>query len=74
MKIIKNRIERTLNEKQTPEQAAYRKGYSTMDHLHTVRQIMEKTMEYKLPLYLAFIDYEKAFDSVMKVKKQYLEQ
>ena len=64
MKIIKNRIERTLNENQPPEQTAYRTGYSTMHHFHTIRQIMEKTTEYKIPLYMALIDYEKAFDSI----------
>ena len=35
-------IERTLNESQPPEQAAYRTGYSTMEHLHTIRHIMEE--------------------------------
>ncbi|KAA5553182.1 hypothetical protein F3G54_32575, partial [Pseudomonas aeruginosa] len=35
-----------------------------MDHIHTVRQIIQKTEEYNLPLCLAFVDYEKAFDSI----------
>ena len=29
-----------------------------------MNQLMEKTSEYNIPLCLAFVDYEKAFDSV----------
>ena len=46
------------------EQAGFREGYSTLDHIHAVRQLLEKSKEYRAPLCLAFVDYRKAFDSV----------
>ena len=58
------RIERTLDENQPREQAGFRKGYSTTDHLQALNQIIEKSNEYNLPLCIGFIDYEKAFDTV----------
>ena len=63
-KIISNRIRATLDFSQPREQAGFRKGYSTMDHIHVINQVIEKSAEYNQPLYMAFIDYEKAFDSV----------
>ena len=63
-KIILNRIETTLDYNQTREQAGFRKGYSTTDHLQVLSQLIEKTNEYEIPMCLAFVDYEKAFDSV----------
>ena len=35
-----------------------------MDHIHSINQVMEKCREYQTPLWLIFVDYEKAFDSV----------
>ena len=34
------------------------------DHIHVVNKLMEKCREYNIPLCIAFVDYEKAFDSV----------
>jgi hypothetical protein len=64
MKIVTNRITATLDENQPCEQAGFRAKFNTMDHLQTLNQVMEKTQEFNLSLYLAFIDYKKAFDSV----------
>ena len=35
-----------------------------MDHIHTINQLKEKYQEFNIPLCVAFVDYEKAFDSV----------
>ncbi|XP_030025374.2 uncharacterized protein LOC115443910 [Manduca sexta] len=66
-KIILDRISSTLDENQPKEQAGFRKNYSTIDHIHTVKQVMEKYNEYNKPLYMAFIDYSKAFDSISHI-------
>ena len=34
------------------------------DHIHAINQLKEKCREYNIPLCVAFVDYEKAFDSV----------
>ena len=64
MKIIAKRNTRKLDFYQPVEQAGFRSGYSTNDHLQVVRTLIEKCNQYKIGIALAFIDYEKAFDSV----------
>ena len=64
IRVIHNRIERILDENQPRDQAGFRKGYSTTDHMQAINQIIEKTNEYNLPLYIGFVDFEKAFDSI----------
>ena len=63
-KIITNRLTRTLDENQPREQAGFRRGFSTIDRLHAVNQLIEKCAEYKIPLVVGLVDYNKAFDSV----------
>ena len=63
-KVIKNRIERQLDANQSREQAGFRSGYSTTDHLQVITQLVQKANEYELPMCFTFVDYEKAFDSV----------
>ena len=63
-RVITNRLARRFDDFQPPEQAGFRKGFSTVDDIHTLRQVIQKSEEYNLPLCLALVDYEKAFDSV----------
>ncbi|GBP07182.1 Retrovirus-related Pol polyprotein from type-2 retrotransposable element R2DM; Endonuclease [Eumeta japonica] len=79
-KVILKRIERKLDEQQPIEQAGFRRDYSVLDHIHAVRQIIEKYEEYQLIYYIAFVDYSKAFDSLVHtniweaLKEQGIEQ
>ena len=42
-------------------QAGFRAGFSTIDHLHVVNQLQEKAHEYNILVCFAFVNYEKAF-------------
>lgn len=53
-----------MEKKQPVEQAGSRRGFSTVDHIHTLELIMEKYQEKQRTLYILFIDYQKAFDTV----------
>ena len=46
------------------EQCGFRKGSSCTNAIFMVQQIIEKRKEHNLPLFLLFIDYEKAYDNV----------
>ena len=62
--VVTTRLEKKLDENQPREQAGFRSKYSTTDHIHAINQLKEKCREYNIPLCVAFVDYEKAFDSV----------
>lgn len=63
-KIITKRLTNKFDFFQPVEQAGFRKGYSTTDHLQAIRTMVEKCMEYNIPLNMAFVDFQKAFDSI----------
>ncbi|VDP32616.1 unnamed protein product [Heligmosomoides polygyrus] len=62
-RVILNRFSPTLDEGQPCEQAGFRRGFSTIDHIHTITKLIEVSREYKLPLCFAFIDLENAVGS-----------
>ena len=52
MKVLLNRITEDLDQNQPPNQAAFRKGFSTTDHLFVMNQLIEKSNEFNKPLRL----------------------
>ena len=57
----RRRMEQVLHENQRREQAGFRKGYSTIDHLQTVNQLIDKCNEFKRPFCIGYIAYANAF-------------
>jgi len=45
-------------------QAGFKKGYSTVDHMFTLLACVQKQFSFNRKLYVAFIDFEKCFDSI----------
>lgn len=64
IKIILTRITQELDSHQPPEQAGFRTKFSTTDHMQAVNQIIQKVSEFNKELYIAFVDYTKAFDNL----------
>lgn len=48
------------------EQAGFRKGYSTIDHIFTLKSLLNIYLSKGQKIYACFIDYAKAFDSVWR--------
>ena len=51
-RVLQKRMENILDANQPREQAGFRKGYSTTDHLQSINQVIEKCNEFNLPLLL----------------------
>ena len=48
------------------EQAGFRKGYRTVDNIFTLQNIVEKYLSKRKKVYIGFIDFRKAFDTVKR--------
>ena len=46
------------------EQAGFRKSYATVDNVFILHSLIRNCLDRKRKLYVAFIDYKKAFDSI----------
>ena len=63
-RLLYNRLEPTLDSQQPPDQAGFRHHYSTEDHLFTLTMIQETANEWQVPVWIATLDFKKAFDTV----------
>ena len=64
LKVILERIRDKAEFEQSEEQAGFRPNRGTHSHLCSLRLITERPRARRQPLYLCFIDFEKAFDTV----------
>ena len=64
LRVIQKRLEVFLIPELPIEQAGFRRGRGTRDHIANLRWMMEKAREHQRDLYMCFIDYKKAFDCV----------
>ena len=63
-RILLERLKKAIDLKLRPEQAGFRQDHSCTDQIATLRIIIEQSLEWQSTLYLNFIDFQKAFDSV----------
>lgn len=67
--VLNLRLNNFLDENITLEenQAGFRKGYSTTDHIFVLNSLIELLRKQKKKIYCAFIDFSQAFDSVWRI-------
>nr|KAG5693510.1 hypothetical protein BaRGS_006212 [Batillaria attramentaria] len=63
-RILLERMREAVDPMLRDQQAGFRKNRSCADQIASLRIIVEQSLEWNSPLYINFIDYEKAFDSV----------
>ncbi|XP_031340877.1 uncharacterized protein LOC116168986 [Photinus pyralis] len=62
--ILERKLKQAIEYQLEESQSGFRKGRCIQDHIFTIKQITEKALIQQKVVYLAFVDLEKAFDSV----------
>ncbi|KAK6175976.1 hypothetical protein SNE40_014348 [Patella caerulea] len=67
--VINNRLTKFVesNYKLGPEQAGFRKNYSTLDHIFSLKCLIDLYIGNKKRLYAGFVDYRSAFDKIPRL-------
>lgn len=67
--VLNSRLTKFLDNNQTilENQAGFRGGYSTTDHIFVLNSLIEILKSQKQKLFCAFVDFSQAFDSVWRV-------
>jgi hypothetical protein len=67
-RIILKRIRELIDVILRPNQVGFRKGRSTIDQIHIIRTLLAGANDKNLTLYITFVDFKKAFDSINREK------
>ena len=62
--IVIDRVRSGADKRLRKEEAGYRQGRGTTEQVFILRNIIEQANEWQATVYVNFIDFEKAFDSV----------
>ena len=67
--LLNSRLNKFLEENNVlcEEQAGFRKHYSIVDHIFSLKMLVDLYLAKNKKLYCAFVDYRKAFDSVNRI-------
>ena len=63
-KVLERRVRPIVEPQVEEEQCGFRPGRGTTDQLFTLARILEGAWEYAQPVYMCFVDLEKAYDRV----------
>src|SRR3984885_14979139 len=63
-RIIFNRMRASMEKILNEDQAGFRKERGCIDHIFVMRNIIEQSLEWNATVYLHFVDFERAFDSI----------
>ena len=66
-KVLNTRLRASTEGRVMEEQGRFRAKRGCVDQLFTLRQVMEKAIEKRRELFVAFIDLEKVYDKVNRV-------
>ena len=62
--IVLRRMNAGLEELLRENQCGFRKNRSCIDQIYSLRTIIHNSIEFNLPLYINFVDFKAAFDSI----------
>ena len=62
--VLLNKLKSYGDEIVGEDQGGFRRGKQTVDQIHIVKQVMKKCYEYNQELFMLFVDYIQAYDSI----------